>query len=164
MIKWTKRTRTAAVFTAVILSSAVVLTGYLKLASAGPEYGLFEPNDRDVVSRGEIIYAENCASCHGANLEGEENWRRRNSDGRMPAPPHDETGHTWHHPDQQLFDITKYGLANLSGLSDYESDMPVYEGILSDAEIIAVLSFIKSRWPQEIRERHDEMNRRSVVN
>ncbi len=163
MIWSRKRAGAAAVFAAISFSTAVALIGYLKLASAGPEYGLFEPNDREVVLRGEIIYAENCASCHGKNLEGEENWRRRNSDGRMPAPPHDETGHTWHHPDQQLFDITKYGLANLSGLSDYESDMPVYDGILSDAEIIAVLSFIKSRWPQEIRERHDEMNRRSAV-
>ena len=164
MIKSGKLARKMTVVAAVCLCTTATVIGYLKLASADPEYGLFEPDNRKVVSRGEIIYSDNCASCHGANLEGEENWRQRKPDGRLPAPPHDETGHTWHHPDQQLFDITKYGLANLSGLSDYESDMPVYEDVLSDDEIIAVLSYIKSQWPREIRERHDEMNRRLAVN
>ena len=41
-------------------------------------------------------YQEYCASCHGVNLEGQANWRSRNQDGTLPAPPHDETGHTWH--------------------------------------------------------------------
>ena len=36
--------------------------------------------------------------------------------------------------------------------------MPAFEGILHDEEIAAVLSFIKSRWPERIRQRHDEMN------
>ncbi|TNE39067.1 MAG: cytochrome c, partial [Sphingomonadales bacterium] len=33
-----------------------------------------------------------------------------------------------------------------------------YADTLSDAEIIAVLSYIKSTWPEEIRARHDDLN------
>ncbi|RKF07695.1 hypothetical protein DEM25_008030 [Oceaniradius stylonematis] len=77
----------------------------------------------------------------------------------MPAPPHDETGHTWHHPDQVLFDITKLGVVRAANLENYRSAMPAYEDILTDDEIIAILSYIKSTWPADVRERHDELNR-----
>jgi S-disulfanyl-L-cysteine oxidoreductase SoxD len=40
----------------------------------------------------------------------------------------------------------------------YKSAMPAYEDVLSDAEIIASLSYIKSRWPKEVVERHDQIN------
>lgn len=54
---------------------------------------------------GKQIYLERCASCHGADLEGQPNWRERLPNGRLPAPPHDSTAHTWHHSDHQLFRI-----------------------------------------------------------
>ena len=76
----------------------------------------------------------------------------------MPAPPHNKSGHTWHHTDDQLFEITKYGLAKTIGQKDYKTNMPIYEGVLSDEEIIAAFSYIKSTWPDNIRERHDQMN------
>jgi mono/diheme cytochrome c family protein len=63
----------------------------------------------------------------------------------MPAPPHDESGHTWHHPDDMLFDITKHGIARYAP-PGYQSDMPAFGGVLSDDEIRAVLAFIKSHW------------------
>ena len=122
--------------------------------------GLLRPNDQEVVMLGARIYRENCASCHGAALEGQPDWHIPGSDGRLPAPPHDETGHSWHHPDQILFDLTKHGLQKFAG-ADYRSDMPAFEGVLTDAEIIAVLSFIKSRWPAEAREYQDQMNARA---
>ena len=75
----------------------------------------------------------------------------------MPAPPHSEKGHTWHHADKLLFELTKFGLKKLAG-GNYESDMPAYEEVLSDEEIIAVLSYIKSTWPADIREYHDHLN------
>jgi len=116
-----------------------------------------DPKDRAKVALGAQVYADNCAACHGTNLEGQANWRQRGPDGRLPAPPHDVSGHTWHHPDAQLFQLTKYGPAALAGGS-YQSDMPPYEGVLSDAEIWAVLSYIKSRWPQQIQDRHDQIS------
>lgn len=118
-----------------------------------------EPSQPDVVALGGSIYAEHCASCHGSNLEGQPNWQQRLENGRLPAPPPDETGHTWHHPDQVLFELTKYGPVAVVD-ANYESDMPGFESTLSDQEIIAVLSYIKSRWPLKLQERHDLRNAR----
>lgn len=102
------------------------------------------------VARGAEIYKEHCASCHGAELEGQANWRQRGPDGRLPAPPHDETGHTWHHPDQVLFQITKEGVAAFAP-KDYVTDMAAFGDVLSDEEITAVIDYIKSTWPAEIQ-------------
>ena len=63
-------------------------------------------------------------------------------DGLMPAPPHDETGHTWHHSDKFLFMITKYFIEDIIG-QKYLNNMPAYKDISSDEEIISVLSYIK---------------------
>lgn len=118
-----------------------------------------KPDDAAVIALGQKVYAAQCAVCHGARLEGQPNWRERGPDGRLPAPPHDASGHTWHHPDELLFRITKYGVAKAANLKDYDSAMPAYEGVLSDEEIVAALSWTKSQWPADIRARHDELNR-----
>ena len=118
------------------------------------------PNDASLVSLGQKIYLQNCASCHGVKLEGQKNWQTRDDEGYLLAPPHDETGHTWHHNDEYLFLMTKYGIEKIIG-KKYPNNMPAYEDILSDKEIIAVLSFIKSSWPKKIQEIHNNINRRS---
>ncbi len=118
-----------------------------------------EPENGEVVSLGAEVYKKYCAGCHGANLEGQPNWRNRGADGLLPAPPHDDTGHTWHHPDKVLFEITKYGVQRFAG-ADYKSAMPAYENVLTDQEIIGVLSYIKSRWSPQVRKRHDRIPRK----
>ena len=123
---------------------------------AGNEPTRANPEDPALIARGKAVYDQHCASCHGARLEGQPNWRHRLPNGRAPAPPHDPTGHTWHHSDKQLFDMTKIGPAGL--LPGYESDMPGFKDILSDADIWAVLSYIESTWPPEIRARQQRMN------
>ena len=115
--------------------------------------------DRAVVDVGKAIYAENCASCHGVVLEGQANWRQRDAEGYLPAPPHDERGHTWHHPDSYLFLMTKYGIEEMIGKS-YPNNMPVFEDKLTDDEIIAALSYIKSTWPGRIQRQHDQITAR----
>jgi len=110
-----------------------------------------DTNDAAAVALGERVYAENCASCHGANLEGQPNWQQRLPDGTMPAPPHDETGHTWHHPDRMLFEYTKFGGAAVVP-EGFKSAMTGFGETLTDAEIWAVLAFIKAQWPPEIQE------------
>lgn len=115
-------------------------------------------DDLAVVSAGEAIYRDNCAACHGAQLEGQANWRERGADGYLLAPPHDATGHTWHHSDDLLFEITKYGPNKALNDSEYKTRMPAYEDVLSDDDIIAVLSFIKHSWPEEERAWQEHTN------
>lgn len=147
-------TRVIGVGAAVLMGAAILALGW---GTSAPAENVLKPSDPQVVALGQAIYADNCATCHGKDLEGQPNWRSPGSDGRLPAPPHDETGHTWHHDGDTLFRLTKYGTGALIGDPDYESNMPIYEDVLDDDEIIAVLSYIKSTWPQEIRDRHDEM-------
>lgn len=116
--------------------------------------GPLEAPTPSALAQGAELYAANCASCHGASLEGEENWRLPGPDGRLPAPPHDETGHTWHHGDDLLFAYTKYGGEDLMarrGIA-FRSGMPGFGDVLSDEEIRLTLEFIKSTWPEEIRQ------------
>ena len=102
-------------------------------------------------------YQEYCASCHGVNLEGQANWRSRNQDGTLPAPPHDETGHTWHHETEMLFEYTKLGgqvTLEEVGVKNFTSGMPAFGDVLTDEQIWEVLSYIRSTWPQHIQDAH----------
>jgi len=117
-----------------------------------------DPGDRGLVALGETLYRTHCAACHGAKLEGQPDWRARKPDGKLPAPPHDESGHTWHHADDQLFRLTKLGVKPPLAPPGYLSDMPAFDGVLTDAQIWAVLAFIKSKWPIDIRDRQERIN------
>ena len=123
--------------------------------------GCGDERDSGNVALGANVYAQHCAACHGAKLEGQPDWRRRLPNGRMPAPPHDESGHTWHHSDRVLFEITKNGLVPPHAPTDYESDMPAFGGKLSDEDIWAVLAYIKSHWTsREVLDARAQMTRR----
>jgi peroxiredoxin/mono/diheme cytochrome c family protein len=119
-----------------------------------------DPANAEQVQVGQAVYAQHCAVCHGAHLEGQPNWKQPLPTGGLPAPPHDETGHTWHHADALLFKIVKLG--GQSGVADpnFKSNMPAFQNVLSNAEIWAVLAFIKSRWPPTIRTFQDRVNAR----
>ena len=139
-----------------MLAGGIAVAGLLAVGSASWMTAHGDPTKPDpespsLVARGTVVYAQHCASCHGAKLEGQPDWRKRLPNGRLPAPPHDATGHTWHHSDKQLFDMTKNGTAGM--VPGYETDMPAYKDILGDADIRAVLSFIESTWPPDIRAR-----------
>jgi mono/diheme cytochrome c family protein len=134
--------------------------GIVALAAAGAGAWLLLPGARSSsdgdayapdLARGAAIYAEACASCHGADLEGQPDWRSPGPDGRLPAPPHDRTGHTWHHPDRVLLDIVQRGTAAVVGRG-YESDMPGFADTYTEAEIRDVLAWIKSQWPDRERQ------------
>ncbi len=135
------------------LAVAAALGGWLALAPAAGA----DPSDPAQLARGRAVYAEFCAACHGADLEGQPDWKTRNADGRLPAPPHDVTGHTWHHPDKMLFDITRNGIAAIAP-PGYESDMPGFAAALSDDDIWAVLAYIKSRWPAKTLQRQQAVS------
>lgn len=141
-----------------VAAAVIVVLVALSLYAGSSSNRLLRPEDAQLVAIGRKVYAAQCAACHGQRLEGQPNWRERGADGRLPAPPHDASGHTWHHPDDVLFRITKYGVVKAANLKNYESAMPAFEDRLSDEEIVAVLSWIKSQWPPEIRAKVDRTN------
>lgn len=113
-----------------------------------------ELENRDLL-RGAEVYQTNCAACHGANLEGQPDWQVPGPDGILPAPPHDETGHTWHHDNGLLFDYTRLGgqaTLAMRGITGFQSGMPAFEDTLTDDEIWDVLAYIRSTWPQRVKD------------
>jgi mono/diheme cytochrome c family protein len=137
----------------------LALTALLAIATAAawllwPRGLTIDHSDAAVVARGEPLYQTHCASCHGARLEGQPDWTSRNEKGRLPAPPHDDSGHTWHHDDEVLFEVTKYGIGRHAP-PGYESDMPAFGKTMSDDEILAALAFIKSRWSPEVHRKRN---------
>ncbi len=106
-------------------------------------------------AEGRVLYGMYCASCHGENLEGQPDWRTPSPEGILPAPPHDVSGHTWHHDTQLLFDYTKFGgeaALAMRGIENFTSGMPDFEADLSDRQIMDILAFIRSGWPAEAQE------------
>jgi mono/diheme cytochrome c family protein len=126
----------------------------LVLATAGPAFGSHVPHEEPLLTGAEV-YAEHCAACHGTDLEGQADWQRPEPDGTLRAPPHDDSGHTWHHPDEMLVDYVTLGGAETLrqlGITGVKSGMPAFGGTLTDAEIEAVLHYIASHWSDRTRE------------
>lgn len=128
-----------------VICIGVGIAGLLAFLFLTDEVGNISYDREQMIASGQSVYVDNCASCHGDKLQGEADWQSQKPDGTLPAPPHDDSGHTWHHDDQLLFDYTKKGgQAMIPG--DFKSGMPAFEDILTDQKITAVLSFIKSQW------------------
>jgi mono/diheme cytochrome c family protein len=139
--------------TLVIIVFLLLVVGMLTFSFLGnARITNADPNNPRAVALGQEVYAARCASCHGANLEGQPNWQQDLPTGGRPAPPHDETGHTWHHSDQSLFTTVKFG-GQATAPEGYKSNMPGFGGTVSDAEIWAVLAYIKSTWSPDIQAR-----------
>lgn len=145
--------RASLILLAVGLVLTAVGTAYYLLASGLPR---IDPANAKQVHEGRRLYEAACASCHGLSLEGQPNWQRRLPNGRLPAPPHDATGHTWHHSDAFLMRITQLGPAAYP--EGYRTDMPAFREVLSDRDIAAILAYIKSQWPPEIRAQQNRLN------
>lgn len=118
-----------------------------------------KPASGAMLVEGKQLYGMYCASCHGANMEGQPNWRQRMANGRLPAPPHDESGHTWHHADAQLVSMVRDGFVpGVTAPVGYESDMPAYGEVLSDAQIESILAYIKTYWPEDALQAQREIS------
>ncbi|ABU58851.1 c-type cytochrome [Roseiflexus castenholzii] len=131
----------------LILIGVVVGAALTSRGSSSTDAPISSARNRE----GRELYVTYCASCHGVNLEGQPNWRQPLPNGSMPAPPHDATGHTWHHPDDFLFRITKEGGQSVAP-QGYVSGMPAFGSVLSDDQIWMVLEYIKSAWPPDVQE------------
>lgn len=131
----------------------VLLVGAALLLACGTEDVPTNTSDpAELIAVGEQVYQANCATCHGAAGEGQPNWKSRGADGLYPAPPHDPSGHTWHHPDEQLLDIIRRGGQAVYGSEASPSGMPAWGDRLTEQDIEAVLAYIKTMWGNEERE------------
>lgn len=99
------------------------------------------------LDQGAALYAQYCASCHGADLEGAPDWKKSLPDGSLPPPPQDSSGHTWHHPDALLISIIANG-----GDPSSNSKMPAFDDKITPEEIRSILDYIKSKWGKDERE------------
>lgn len=115
------------------------------------------PRVRDdfAILRGGKLYQRNCASCHGAQGQGDPNWRHRGADGKFPPPPLNGTGHAWHHPLKILRYVIKRGSPGGQG------NMPAWQGKLSDRQIDDIIAWFQSRWPDEVYNAWYRIDRRS---
>jgi mono/diheme cytochrome c family protein len=108
-----------------------------------------DANDKVLVLLGKRVYAANCASCHGRSLQGQPLWQLADRDSSRRAPALDQTGHSWLRADDDLFRIAKFG--GLWPAPNAPGAMPAFGAVLSDGELLAVVAFIKARWPFGMR-------------
>lgn len=139
-----------------LLACAVLLAAWLVGCTGEPQA---DSANSAQIQAGKALYGTYCAVCHGAELQGQEDWKSRSQAGKLPAPPHDASGHTWHHDDETLLNITMFGLEKYAG-PDYKTDMPKYAGVLSNQQALSVLAYIKSTWPAEVQARQASINRK----
>ncbi len=102
--------------------------------------------DPVLAASGDGLYQANCASCHGADLSGAEDWKTPDTAGLYPPPPLGNSGHAWHHPDRLLNEVV------LDGSPVPESAMVGFRDQLSDSQIEAVLEYLKSAWGTQERQ------------
>lgn len=119
------------------------------------------PSDPVTQRLGAGVYRTRCAACHGVRGEGAPNWKTSGPDGRLPPPPHDSTGHTWHHADGLLYRIVSRGMARALGETRHPSryGMPAFDSTLTPREVHAVITYLKDRWTPAQRRRQAEASR-----
>jgi S-disulfanyl-L-cysteine oxidoreductase SoxD len=135
---------------ALVLVIAVGLAGWLAWSARQQHGPVADADDAALVAAGRATYAARCAACHGDRLAGQAGWREGRQAAQPPAPALDAGGPAWHNPDRALFGIVKHGVATRG--------MPGFADALSDDDIWAVIAFLKSSWPAEIRAMHDRLN------
>lgn len=129
-----------------------IVAGAAVYFAVGGNGGGVNYRDAGLIARGESLFSRNCASCHGNKAVGES--PRNAKGGAKPgggywAPALNGTAHAWHHPPDGLFRIIEQG----SPAAD--SSMVGWGGRMSGEEIHAVLAYLQSLWPEELRLRYE---------
>ena len=108
------------------------------------------------LQKGQDIYLQYCAACHGPEGRGQfpEAPLEPDATGRIGAPPHNESGHSWHHSDTLLIRyVTEGGFSDLTRFYL----MPAFGEVLSDEQILLVIAYIKSMWTDEQRDSQHQL-------
>jgi len=74
------------------------------------------------------------------------------------APPHNHTGHTWHHPDAQLREWILNGKLGFGN-----PGMPALKDRVAEPELDAILTFVKTWWTAEQRASQADISQRKIV-
>jgi S-disulfanyl-L-cysteine oxidoreductase SoxD len=135
--------------TAVLAGPTFVAKVVLSPAAA-PLTHFADASNASLVAEGRLLYRRTCSNCHGQHLEGQLLWEVRDQFLGRRAPPHDQSGHTWQHSDEELFHITKFGRF-ITTPPEVKSYMPAYGSSLSDDQILSTIAFIKATWPLGLR-------------
>lgn len=114
-------------------------------------FGRVDPVEARRIDVGRAVYRANCAQCHGIQAEGQANWQSPNPDWTVPAPPHNPSGHTWHHADGLLFRIVLEGGTIYEG-PGFKSAMPGFGDQLSEEQIRSVIAYLKTFWDPSQRD------------
>lgn len=146
----------------LLLSLALAGCGRETAASSAPAAPPLPTLDAVQVAQGRAIYAQRCAACHGLNNEGAPGWPTPAADGLPPAPPHNDSGHTWHHADRVLYAVIRDGMGDPLR-PDSPLRMPAFGEQLSDGEIRALIEYFKSLWTDENRRYQQEETRKDFA-
>ncbi len=102
------------------------------------------------IAEGRTYYEQTCAACHGVNGEGQfpDAPFEPDETGRLGAPPHNPTGHTWHHSDELLLRyVTDGGFADPNNFYT----MPRWDGLYTRDQAALIIAYIKTMWTEEQR-------------
>ena len=119
----------------------MILTMCLIGASASAAERWF---NQPIVDMGDRLFQQHCAVCHGSKAEGTREWKKPDANGHYPPPPLDGSAHAWHHSIPQLARSIKEGGIRLGGV------MPPFGDQLSDEQVLALIAYFQSRWPDDI--------------
>jgi S-disulfanyl-L-cysteine oxidoreductase SoxD len=135
---------------ASVLAGVAVAAAFALRAAATPITHFADSANAATVADGRQLYLRRCASCHGQRLQGQLLWEVRDQFFGRRAPPHDPSGHTWQHSDEELFQVTKFGRFSATP-PELKSYMPAYASNLSDDQILSIIAYIKATWPLGLR-------------
>ena len=139
----------------LVLAAGLLLTACQPAAPPAPAAPARPAGEPALLTRGQALYAQHCAACHGDRAQGAFAWERPGADGKYPAPPLDGSAHAWHHPTAQLKQTIREGTLKLGG------NMPAWKGKLTEADTQAVIAWFQSTWPDPIYAAWADIDRRS---
>lgn len=123
----------------------VLIALFLTACAGSPEPQI----SQETLEKGARLYMTNCQSCHG-DARGE---------GRVLfVPSHGPDGHTWRHSDRNLADIIMNGsdavhemMRQMINVPEDRPRMPAWRDILSQEDVRAIITHIKTFWTEEQR-------------
>lgn len=141
----------------LVLGASFLLVACQPSAPSAPAAPVRPAVEPALLTRGQALFTQHCAACHGDRAQGAFGWERPGADGKYPPPPLDGSAHAWHHAYEQLKQTIQEGTLKLGG------NMPAWKGRLSEADTEAVIAHFQSLWPEEIYRAWQDIDRRARI-